>query len=50
MSSGVLAAVSLCIAIYAAALSTFTVLRDRRRVKVSFSRDTEYIEVDENCI
>jgi hypothetical protein len=43
-SSRVLTAVSLCIAIYAAALSTFIAFRDRLKVKISFSRETEYFE------
>jgi hypothetical protein len=42
--STMLAAVSLCIAIYAAGLSTFIALRDRRKIKLFFSRETEYFE------
>ena len=42
--STMLAAVSLCIAIYAAGLSTFIALRDRLKIKLSFSRETEYFE------
>jgi hypothetical protein len=43
-SSTVLTLFSLCIAIYAAALSTFIALRDRLKVRISSSRETEYFE------